>query len=171
MEWPRALLYSFSSWNWKDHGTWNTHSSFLWQLIFDGLQEVWTLCRIFKRNVSCRKYTPDLKQLSTTPQQPPIDTSSKLCCQVESNYTQESYVNFGAPLIQHYDNKPPVHHVKERKPLHVDQLSYVAQPPSMASSLNISSPYGNQILTHGDWDELTSVVDCAFDPFLVWIFV
>ena len=136
-------------------------------MIFDGLQEVWTLCRIFKRNVSCRKYTPDLKQLSTTPQQPPIDTNSKICCQVESNYTQESYVNFGAPLIQHYDNKPPVHHVKERKPLHVDQLSYVAQPPSMASSLNISSPYGNQILTRGDWDELTSVVDCAFDPFLV----
>lgn len=135
--------------------------------ISDQEAEVWTLCRIFKRNVSCRKYTPDLKQLSTTPQQPPIDTSSKICCQVESNYTQESYVNFGAPLIQHYDNKPPVHHVKERKPLHVDQLSYVAQPPSMASSLNISSPYGNQILTHGDWDELTSVVDCAFDPFLV----
>ncbi|CAK7355479.1 unnamed protein product, partial [Dovyalis caffra] len=129
--------------------------------------EVWTLCRIFKRNVSYRKYTPDWRQLSTKRQQPPIDTSSKICSQVESNYTQESYMSFGAPLIQHYDIKPPVNHVNEGKPLHVDQLSYTAQPPSMASSSNISSPYGNEIFTNGDWDELRSVVDCAFDPFLM----
>ncbi|KAJ6353459.1 hypothetical protein OIU76_002474 [Salix suchowensis] len=135
--------------------------------ISDQEAEVWTLCRIFKRNVSYRKYTPDLKQLSTKRQQPPIDTSSKKFCQVESSYTQESYVSFGAPLIQHYDNKPPVNLFKERKPLHVGHSSYVAQPPSMASSLNISNPYGNEILTLGEWDELSSVVECALDPFLM----
>ncbi|KAJ6774808.1 PROTEIN CUP-SHAPED COTYLEDON 2-RELATED [Salix purpurea] len=135
--------------------------------ISDQEAEVWTLCRIFKRNVSYKKYTPDLKQLSTKRQQPPIDTSSKKFYQVESSYTQESYVNFGAPLIQHYDNKPLVNLVKERKPLHVGHSSYVAQPPSMASSLNISNPYGNEILTQGEWDELSSVVECALDPFLM----
>ena len=128
---------------------------------------MWTLCRIFKRNVSYRKYTPDLKQLSTKRQQTPIDTGSKKFCQVESSYTQESYVSFGAPLIQHYDNKPPAILVKERKPLHVDQSSYIAQPPSMASSLNISNPYGNEILTQGEWDALSSVVEYALDPFLM----
>ncbi|KAG6767134.1 hypothetical protein POTOM_028313 [Populus tomentosa] len=130
--------------------------------------EVWTLCRIFKRNVSYRKYTPDWRQLSTKCQQPPIDTSSKICSPVESNYKQESYVSFGAPLIQHYDNKPPAaSHAIERKPLHLDQLSHITQPPSMASSSNMSSPYIHEIFTHGDWDELRSVVECAFDPFLM----
>ena len=138
----------------------------------DCWQEVWTLCRIFKRNVSYRKYTPDWRQLTTKCQQPPIDTSSKICSPVESIYKQESYVSFGAPLIQHYDNKPPAgSHAIERKPLHLDQLSHIAQPPSMASSSNMSSPYIHEIFTHGDWDELRSVVECAFDPFLMWIFV
>jgi len=117
--------------------------------------------------VSYRKYTPDWRQLSTKCQQPPIDTSSKICSPAESNYKQESYVSFGAPLIHHYDNKPPGSHAIERKPLHLDQLSHIAQPPSMASSSNMSSPYIHEMFTHGDWDELRSVVECAFDPFLM----
>lgn len=129
-----------------------------------GLQEVWTLCRIFKRNVSYRKYAPDWRELSAK-RQPPTDKNSKTCS-VDSNRV-ENYVSFGAPLIQLDDKRLVANHGIERKQFHVDQSSSIAQPPSMASSSNISSQYENELLTYGDWDELRSVVECAFDPSLL----
>ncbi len=128
-------------------------------------QEVWTLCRIFKRNVSHRKYTPDWREISNKRQPVAIDISSKTCS-VDSN-SRENYLSFGAPHIQYSDKKPVINHVNERKQLHADQLSSITQPPSMASSSNISSPYENEVFAYGDWDELRSVVEFAFGPSLL----
>ncbi|EEF48801.1 transcription factor JUNGBRUNNEN 1 [Ricinus communis] len=127
--------------------------------------EVWTLCRIFKRNVSHRKYTADWRELSTK-HQPAIDTSSKTCS-VDSN-SRENYLSFGDPAIQYSEKKPVFNHVNERKQFyHADQLSSIVQPQSMVSSSiissNISSPYGNEFFS-GDWDELRSIVEFTFDP-------
>ncbi|KAF2312667.1 hypothetical protein GH714_039461 [Hevea brasiliensis] len=80
---------------------------------------------------------------------------------------RENYLSFGAPHIQYSDKKPVINHVNERKQLHADQLSSITQPPSMASSSNISSPYENEVFAYGDWDELRSVVEFAFGPSLL----
>ncbi|KDP25107.1 hypothetical protein JCGZ_22642 [Jatropha curcas] len=134
--------------------------------------EVWTLCRIFKRNVSHRKYTPDWRELSNK-RQAANDTSSKTCS-ANSN-SRENYLSFGAPDIIQYSEKKPV--FNERKQFHVDQVSSIPhfhhqqqhyhQPPSMASSSTVSSSYENELFTYGDWDELRSVVEFAFDPSLL----
>nr|ALC79070.1 NAC transcription factors 93 [Manihot esculenta] len=128
--------------------------------------EVWTLCRIFKRNVSHRKYTSDWRELSNKRQPAAIDTSSKTCS-VDSN-SRENYLSFGAPHIQYSDKKPVLNHVNERKQLHAEQLSSITKPASsMATSSNIQSPYWNEAFTYGDWDELRSVVEFALgSPFL-----
>ncbi|KAJ4824223.1 Transcription factor JUNGBRUNNEN 1 [Turnera subulata] len=140
--------------------------------------EVWTLCRIFKRNMSYRKYTPDWRELSTKRQQPATETISKSWSNVmDSNSTtthhhhQEHYISLSAPLIQFNDSKklvfsrPPG---TEKKELDVEQhggyMSSQPSAPSMTSSSDMSSPYEHELFTHADWDELRSVVECVFDP-------
>ncbi|GAV64117.1 NAM domain-containing protein [Cephalotus follicularis] len=115
--------------------------------------EVWTICRIFKRNTSHRKYTPDWRELAAKRQ--PNDTSSKTCS-MESN-NREAYIDFGAAL--HRDDKKPT-----INPINVEQLSSITQPdPSMASSSSFSNLDGNELFTYANWDELRSVVESAFD--------
>ncbi|KAG8653140.1 hypothetical protein MANES_06G172900v8 [Manihot esculenta] len=129
--------------------------------------EVWTLCRIFKRNVSHRKYTPDWREISNKRQPAAIDKSSKTCS-VDSN-SRETYLSFGAPHVECSDKKPVFNHVNEWKQFHADQLSSITTQPSssMASPTNISSPYRNEVLGYSDWDELRSVVEFAFGPSLL----
>ncbi|XP_065858962.1 transcription factor JUNGBRUNNEN 1 [Euphorbia lathyris] len=143
--------------------------------------EVWTLCRIFKRNVSHRKYTPDWREISNKRQQQQtvtatattvnMDTSSNTTCSVDSNITRENYLNFGNPttmIHQYSDNKPLLNQmvIMNQKKVQL-QFQQQEQLPSMAaSSSNISSPYGNEFFTYNgdDWDELRSVVEFALDP-------
>ncbi|KAF5730825.1 transcription factor JUNGBRUNNEN 1 [Tripterygium wilfordii] len=81
--------------------------------------EVWTLCRIFKRNLTHRKYTSDWRELST--KRSPINRSSKTTTtttcnsssiNVESTFsnTRECYLSFGTPLLlqQDHDQKSAV---------------------------------------------------------------
>lgn len=127
--------------------------------------EIWTLCRIFKRNVSHRKYTPEWREFSANKRSHPIDTSSKTCS-VEVN-NQEGYINFGAPFIFHNEKKPAVvnHIDDERNQLHVGQLSTnIVQPPSPSSFPISPGPDGNEFFTHANWDDLRSVVEFALDP-------
>ncbi|WCJ37028.1 NAC domain containing protein 42 [Euphorbia peplus] len=137
--------------------------------------EVWTLCRIFKRNVSHRKYTPDWRELSNKRQQTAttkimnMDTSSNTCS-VDSNITRENYLNFSTPTmnIQYSENKPLLNQMVIMNNERQVQLQFQQQQElqSMAaSSSNISSPYGNEFFSYnGDWDELRSVVEFALDP-------
>ncbi|KAJ8751974.1 hypothetical protein K2173_000720 [Erythroxylum novogranatense] len=128
--------------------------------------EIWTLCRIFKRNVSYRKYTSDWRQLSTRRNQAP-DTSSKTCSMDSSS--RENYVCFSTPFIQQSEKKPVVNHLNEWKQFHANQLSPSThqQPLPVASTSSISSPYGSDFINYGDWDELRSVVEFAFAPSLL----
>lgn len=144
-------------------------------------QEVWTLCRIFKRNVSHRKYTPDWRELSNKRQQQTTTSAKKIdtspnTCSVDSNTTRENYISFTTDqIIQFTEMKPLVNNhrvINERKlQLHSEQLNMNIthhQFPSMAASSysNISSPFDDDELFsyNYDWDELRSVVEFALDP-------
>ncbi|GMN56534.1 hypothetical protein TIFTF001_025651 [Ficus carica] len=152
--------------------------------------EIWTLCRIFKRNMSYRKYTPDWRELSTNKRQPTDTISSKKCNSLESNNNNiiinreanYNYIDFSAPAMHYRDQlveKKPVlnHTITNGSQLHDGpQLSSTAShnladnvPHSMDAISNFS-PYSDendQFFTHTSWDELSAVVELALDPALM----
>ncbi|XP_059666669.1 transcription factor JUNGBRUNNEN 1-like [Cornus florida] len=128
--------------------------------------EVWTLCRIFKRNVSYRKITDWREQPAA--KQNPVDASSKTCS-VDSDNNPQSYISFRAPLLRQTEKmKPSANHViNNTNQFMSSQLSSISQVPSTASYSSFSSPDMNGCFTYGDWDELRSVVEFAVDPYLL----
>ncbi|XVE63231.1 hypothetical protein DITRI_Ditri07aG0003200 [Diplodiscus trichospermus] len=129
--------------------------------------EVWTICRIFKRTASHRKYTPDWRELAA--KRPSNGKPSSQSCNAESDSSHENYITFGSEIVQNYDTKPVVNHMinASRSHGHAEQVSSIAQPSSMASSSSFSNFPENDFFTHANWDELRSVVELAFDPFLM----
>ncbi|XP_057460383.1 transcription factor JUNGBRUNNEN 1-like [Actinidia eriantha] len=123
--------------------------------------EVWTICRILKRNTSYKKCIPDWRELSAKKPNPIVDASSKTCS-VESDST-ESYTDFrsSAPVIQQ-------NHGKKHCSNSIGETNQMmSQAPFVASYSSFCSPDMNELIKYGDWDELRSVVEFAFDPFLV----
>ncbi|CAN1157942.1 Transcription factor JUNGBRUNNEN 1 [Linum perenne] len=197
-----------------EQATTDIHGYFISDSKISSVQEaeVWTICRIFKRSSSNRKYTPDWRELSTSkrPLTNPLLTTittttstSAKCSNATLEYnnyyntynssgttTHQHFIDFTAPHVQSFDTKPALvmAHVAASRDdqslatttmMNIPTIAAPALPPSqhmelvvpqssssMASSSNISSPYGNdhQFLTYGDLDELRSVVEFAFDP-------
>ncbi|XP_019433848.1 PREDICTED: transcription factor JUNGBRUNNEN 1-like isoform X2 [Lupinus angustifolius] len=125
--------------------------------------EIWTLCRIFKRNKSQRKHMPDMRSHSASRSHCNNNMKSRNN-NVESN--QESYINFGAS-VGHYQNKQ--NHVINypMNQFHVGQLSSpMAQKPHLtapSSNLWINPVVTNDIFTFENCDELGSVVKFGVD--------
>ncbi|KAJ4705835.1 transcription factor JUNGBRUNNEN 1-like [Melia azedarach] len=156
--------------------------------------EVWTICRIFKRSVSHRKYTPDWREQSSGNKRrhPTVldqlaSSNNNIACSTESN-NRESYISFEAPVIhqhhhQHQSNNnnkvikaaAMVDHINETDQFTVEQWSSSSarianNSQSVASSSNCPNVYGNDnhdLFTYENWDELRSVVDFAFDSSLL----
>lgn len=129
--------------------------------------EVWTLCRIFKRNVSYRKCMPDWKELSAAKKNlnpmMNMDANSKTCSNFESgghrhdNYKQ-SYISFASPVIT---RQTDVHDdIITNQVFSGGQFSSVSQAPAASYSSYASSDV-TEFLKHGDWDELRSVVELS----------
>ncbi|XP_057473136.1 transcription factor JUNGBRUNNEN 1-like [Actinidia eriantha] len=127
--------------------------------------EVWTLCRIMKRNSSSKNFMPDWRELSAK-RNKPVDASSKTSS-VESGSCHENYISFRVPEIRHnMERKQFVSHVSGERNQTIDsQLSSIYQAPSPMSSL--FSPGMDELVKYGDWDELRPVVEFVFDPFLM----
>ncbi|CAI0450465.1 unnamed protein product [Linum tenue] len=135
------------------------------------VQEVWTICRIFKRSSSNRKYTPDWRELSTSSKRPATNTltsttatattsnnnnipcSSSSATLMESSnynyYTSSSSANYytrGEHLIDF--SAGPHHHVDMKPSVSSHVAAAAASFPSSssmaASSSNTSSPYGSE---------------------------
>ncbi|XP_009778771.1 transcription factor JUNGBRUNNEN 1 [Nicotiana sylvestris] len=130
--------------------------------------EVWTLCRIFKRNGSYRKCLPEWRSVAAAKRHQ-IDTSSKTCSADSSDYI----ISFGAPVMRPHNNiaetRPfsgHVHDISNNSQLLMGQLSSVRQAPSVSHTL---APDMNELLKHGDWDELRSFLDLAVDPFFDFV--
>ncbi|KAK7320430.1 hypothetical protein VNO77_29890 [Canavalia gladiata] len=121
--------------------------------------EVWTLCRIFKRIPSYKKYTPNLKDSAEVTKGNPTNTSSSKTCSLESD-NGKPYLTFtDSPLIQQ----------NERNHLFLGQLATVAQPPTSLSystiwNHNVDDAFSN----NQNWDDLRSVVQFAIDPSKVY---
>ncbi|KAE8712987.1 Protein FEZ [Hibiscus syriacus] len=122
--------------------------------------EVWTLCRIFKRDSSLKKFRPDWRQLAAKKGSNATQISSQTCTTVESN-SHGNYIGFGSPMVEDY------HIINGRSQWQIaDKMSAVAQIPlSMASSSSFSNCLENDFFTDASWDELKSVVEFALEPF------
>ena len=118
-----------------------------------GLQEIWTLCRILKRNMSSRSARPGWRDASA--KRNPTNTRPKTCNVDLEN--REGYTSFGAPVGAHNEKKPVHgHNVEERNQLHVG-----SEPESCSSVLGNEA---REFFTHGNWDEIVSAMENAFDP-------
>ncbi|XP_058107026.1 transcription factor JUNGBRUNNEN 1-like [Magnolia sinica] len=128
--------------------------------------ENWTICRIFKRTISYRKYTPDCNHALSI-KQTPANTCSKTC-RFESDDT-DIYPYFGtSSTIQQIEKKPVINHIDENNLFYSDQLSSVVQPPF--STLCPTFPNSNAIefFKDGNWDELGDIMEFAVDPALMY---
>ena len=103
---------------------------------FEGLQEVWTVCRILKRNVTYRKYTPDWGELSAKGNS--MNARAK-ACNLEAGNKEVYNISFGASAAAVEDEK-------KKKPV-------------------ILSEEAREFFTNGNWDEIASVMDFSFDPY------
>lgn len=141
---------------------------------FTRFQEVWTICRVFKRNVSSRKYTNWKEQSSARRQSSVTELpSATITYSTESNNQEEAYISFENPGIhRHTDNLKPtaVHQINEISQFSsVEQLSgNIPSNPyeSMASSSSLPHANGNdfhELFTQENWDELRSVVEFALE--------
>ncbi|CAH8381536.1 unnamed protein product [Eruca vesicaria subsp. sativa] len=128
--------------------------------------EVWTLCRIFKKNVSSRKYTPDWRELA----------NGKRVKPQQSKY-QEAYISFGDNESAISNNNINIMESKgnyERNVFQLHQRPHEHQPILMdrASTTQIDNTgphFSNDDIhntTYEKWDELRSVVEFAFSPSL-----
>ncbi|KAK6947261.1 NAC domain [Dillenia turbinata] len=129
--------------------------------------EIWTLCRIFKRNVSYRKYTPDWREVSNK-SRPSITNTSSKTCSLDSE-CKEGYISFEAPIMNQINEKKFVaSHVNERNQAFASHLSSMvhAATPFAVSSSSFVNPETNEFLSY-NWDELRSVAEFAVDPFLM----
>lgn len=158
------------------------------------LQEVWTLCRIFKRIPSYKKYVPadnKLKETTTKKSSCPLDhnDSSSKSCSLETDYT-EPYISLELDTSSdhQYRRKAVVYGGDDTTPTSTTQGSWYVgqycnnnvvplaahdhhlhhvQAPFSASypSFNLNNPNSaDDFFMNGSWDELRSVVQLAVDP-------
>lgn len=115
------------------------------------MQEVWTLCRILKRNVSNRKIVPDWKEVSIK-RNPVLDTGSKTCS-ADSDHEMKSYISFQDPVIKLNQEKNLFNHTNG-----MNHLAAISRFTDQAPSMNLEM---NEFIENGDWDDLRSVVEFA----------
>ena len=120
------------------------------------LQEVWTLCRIFKRDVSYKKYASEWQETSSKQS---LTDSSSITCSSEYN-NRDGYMNFGAFAAMENERKP-FGDIYERNQFFAGQQSLTGEVPCMASSLSVSNPNGDDYSNEGNWDELMPMVESA----------
>lgn len=130
-----------------------------------GLQEVWTLCRIFKRVASYKKY-PTTWKLETASKQNQTDSCSKPCSLESDN--RPLYISFEDSVLQQSDeSKPFIQQFDERN------LQFFAgqcwnsatQIPFPSSCSSFRYPTADDyFFSNGNWDELGPVVQLANDP-------
>ncbi|XP_058765703.1 transcription factor JUNGBRUNNEN 1-like [Vicia villosa] len=136
--------------------------------------EIWTLCRIFKRNVSPKKQqTSEVKPLANKRQSQIIHEKSSRLNNMEFGANQQTYINFGAshehrPINEHssINNYTSVDRINQ---FQVDQLSSSSVAhQSQQNNVTQSSNYwvnqaANELLSFDNWDELGSVVKFSVD--------
>ncbi|XP_052207944.1 transcription factor JUNGBRUNNEN 1-like [Diospyros lotus] len=126
--------------------------------------EVWTICRILKRNASNRKIMPDWREVSAK-RISHANANSKACSTVESDSPTESYISFEAPANRPNEKNHFVNYVPESYQMAAGRLNPVSQAPATVAYSNFFSPDMTEFIKYADWDELRAVVELSVDPF------
>lgn len=126
-----------------------------------GLQEVWTICRIFKRNQSYRKYTPERGELSTKRNSTTNGRTKTWNGELAKCREVYNNISFGASSGVEDDDD-------EKKAVNVVGRNWawqvgISEPESCSST--VLSEEAREFFTNGNWDEIASVMDYAFDPY------
>ncbi|KAL6286977.1 hypothetical protein ACE6H2_011367 [Prunus campanulata] len=128
--------------------------------------EVWTLCRIFKRIPSYKKYTPDNWKEDNTKQNP-TDSSSKTCSFESENYCGKPHLSPQDSVVMQRIER------SSSKPVRVDEqvdetnqwFKFVGETHYATSYSSLRDiPSDNDFFINGNWDELRPVVQLAVDP-------
>ncbi|PIN17442.1 hypothetical protein CDL12_09901 [Handroanthus impetiginosus] len=110
--------------------------------------EIWTLCRIFKRDSSYKKYTPHWKQNMRK------ETSSESrTCSLESAESSGNQVTSnGNEVIKNsfQEIRSHFHNISE-------EIIY-DRSPIISSSSSLWTENGDELFRNGNWDELGSVI-------------
>ncbi|KAJ9168580.1 hypothetical protein P3X46_020083 [Hevea brasiliensis] len=125
--------------------------------------EVWTLCRIFKREASYRKY-PSSSWQKFASKQTFKDSGTKMSFS-ESSDDGFKYKSFEVSTYKMMKMKPDANnYLYENNQLLAGQLSLATQVPLMASHVNFCDQSGDEAISFedGTWDELRPMVDYAF---------
>ncbi|XP_062016644.1 transcription factor JUNGBRUNNEN 1-like [Rosa rugosa] len=129
--------------------------------------EVWTLCRILKRNNSSRKYETNWQK--TTSKQSAADSSSKTC-------SSESDGSFCAPAAQKNDQLERIstpnfnndHLCEGNNHISAGQLTLKDEvvDPMVNSYINFWNLNEYEMLRsdNPNWDELSPMIDCVLNP-------
>ncbi|XP_058071985.1 transcription factor JUNGBRUNNEN 1-like [Magnolia sinica] len=123
--------------------------------------EVWTICRIFQRTVSYRKYTPS-DWIGPSIKQHPTDSSSKTCS-FESD-DGDKYKYFNASAIQRFEKKPVIDHIETKDQIFSGQLSSMAQSTVTTFYPGFPSSNTNEFFKEASWDELGAIVGYPIHP-------
>ncbi|KAL7142965.1 hypothetical protein ABFS83_08G160100 [Erythranthe nasuta] len=129
--------------------------------------EVWTLCRILKRNVTYKKCAQDLREVAANKNTiinnnniPIINSNySKTCSNSIYSSNQNSQIcyniiNFNAQINNNYNYNNPNYYQQRDFP----GRNFLSSTPSLSSSVDIIS---DEFLRRADWEDLRSVVECA----------
>ncbi|KAK8592514.1 hypothetical protein V6N13_063091 [Hibiscus sabdariffa] len=121
--------------------------------------EVWTLCRIFKRDVLCRKLVaPDWqnKKTNLSKQKSTTFTTTATSTRTSSVESENSvkFKSFGVIDDKEMERKLVNDHFLEGNQLFAGTTTQV-----LPSYLSFSNPYADEYLGHQNWDELRPVVD------------
>ncbi|XP_010246012.1 PREDICTED: transcription factor JUNGBRUNNEN 1-like isoform X2 [Nelumbo nucifera] len=122
--------------------------------------EIWTLCRIFKRNVSYRKNTPDCRTFLSR-KQSPTDSCSRTCS-LEPTKSNQYCMSFGALV-----DEEKVVSTEEMSKLLSSHLNSTVQPAFSMQFSTLQTTNGSELF-RDNWNELASVVEMALDPNLLY---
>lgn len=136
---------------------------------------MWTLCRIFKRNVTHRKYTSDWRELSSKRSQLP--NMNSFTSYSNNSKKSDHYIDFSAPLTCHEEKKAAIAHnnhtinTKNGDDNNDEPMVRAHDSTGIISEMNcplIMLPSSPSSLLMGDnendWDELRAVVEYALHP-------
>ncbi|XP_023530004.1 transcription factor JUNGBRUNNEN 1-like [Cucurbita pepo subsp. pepo] len=135
--------------------------------------EIWTLCRIFKRNMSCRRYGSNWNKQTPTKNPLTDQKNTKPCNEQVMGSGEVSYNNWSCDsMIIQNEQKAVVPSDPNNREWMNRNYQYYSSSSSMApspvSSGIISAPIAfptneqldvNDFFTNSNWDELRSVVD------------
>lgn len=128
--------------------------------------ESWTICRIFKRNVSFKKYAQQIKwkEDGEIGMQNSTDSSSKTSSLESEGGEEHRYLHGGCSFKQ--DDQSYVNrYVEDNGQLYAaGQWNSEVQTNSICSQSNFVNLNQNEIFREGNWDEIGRMVDYMMEP-------